>query len=190
MELSGEQHIPAARERVWQALNDPEVLQRCIPGAETLTKLADDAFEATVAVKVGPVRARFSGKVTLSDLDPPKGYTISGEGSGGAAGFAKGSAKVSLAEAGPDATDLAYVCDVQVGGKLAQIGSRMISGTASKMAGDFFAGFADALGEPAPAEEEPAAIETAVEPAPSVRPIYWLASVLIFVTSLLYIFGS
>ena len=146
MELSGEQHIAATRERVWQALNDPEVLQRCIPGAETLTKLADDAFEATVAVKVGPVRARFSGKVTLSDLDPPNGYTISGEGSGGAAGFAKGSAKVSLAEAGPDATDLAYVCDVQVGGKLAQIGSRMISGTASKMAGDFFAGFAEALG--------------------------------------------
>ncbi len=185
MELSGEQHIPASRERVWQALNDPDVLQRCIPGAETLSKLADDAFEATVAIKVGPVRTRFSGKVTLSDLDPPNGYTISGEGSGGSVGFAKGSANVSLAEAGPEATNLSYVCDVQVGGKLAQIGSRMISGTANKMAGDFFASFAEAVSEQAPEAVKAALLEskleTPAEPERSAQTALWVALTLLFV---------
>ena len=188
MELSGEQHIPTSRERVWQALNDPDVLQRCIPGAETLSKLADDVFEATVAIKVGPVRTRFSGKVTLSDLDPPNGYTISGEGSGGSGGsvgFAKGSANVSLTEAGPEATDLSYVCDVQIGGKLAQIGSRMISGTANKMAGDFFASFAEAVSEQAPEAVKAALLEskleTPAEPERSAQTALWVALTLLFV---------
>ena len=188
MDLSGEYRIAASRERVWAALNDPEILKASIPGCSDLDAVGDDSFTATVTAKVGPVKAKFQGQVTLSDMDPPNGYTIQGEGKGGAAGFAKGGAKVTLVEDG-DGTLLQYEVNANVGGKLAQIGSRMISGTASKMAGDFFAGFAEALGETAPPDETPQAIEAAPEPEPAVRPIYWLASVLIFVTSLLYIFG-
>jgi carbon monoxide dehydrogenase subunit G len=120
-----------------QALNDPEVLKLCIPGCEELDKTSDTGFAAKVRAKVGPVSARFAGAVTLSELNPPESYTISGEGKGGAAGFAKGGAKVHLAEDG-GATTLSYEVDAQVGGKLAQIGSRLISGTAKKMADDFF----------------------------------------------------
>ncbi len=163
MQMTGQYRIEAPREAVWEALNDVEVLRACIPGVEEIEKTSDTSFTAKVKAKVGPVSARFAGAVTLSDLDPPKGYTISGEGKGGAAGFAKGGAKVSLDEDG-NATLLNYDVDAQVGGKLAQIGSRLINGTAKKMADDFFARFAETVGGPAPSEEpEPqaAAPETA-----------------------------
>ena len=142
MEMTGEQLIPAPRETVWQALNDPEVLKASIPGCETLTKTSDSSFEAKVKAKVGPVSASFTGAVTLSNIDPPKGYTISGEGKGGVAGFAKGGADVRLEEAEGGQTRLFYDVKAQVGGKLAQIGSRLIEGTAKKLAGEFFENFA------------------------------------------------
>src|SRR5579863_10360948 len=130
MEMTGERRIPASRQRVWERLNDPETLKRCIPGCETIEKISDTEFTAKVVAKVGPVKASFSGKVTLSDLDPPSGYTITGEGTGGVAGFAKGGATV-----------LRYGASGQVGGKLAQIGSRLIDATARKMADEFFSRF-------------------------------------------------
>jgi carbon monoxide dehydrogenase subunit G len=161
MQMTGQYRIEAPRETVWEALNDVEVLRACIPGVEEIEKTSDTSFSAKVRAKVGPVSARFAGDVTLSDLDPPRGYTISGEGKGGAAGFAKGGAKVNLEEDGA-ATLLNYEVTAQVGGKLAQIGSRLIDGTAKKMADDFFSRFAEQVGAGAPAEEE----ETA-EPAPA-----------------------
>src|SRR5215831_9284034 len=151
MEMTGEFRIPAPRQRVWEGLNNPQVLKQCIPGCQTLDKVSDTEFNGRVVASVGPVRATFSGKVTLSDLDPPLSYTINGEGSGGVAGFAKGGAKVDLAEDG-GATVLHYAIQAQVGGKLAQVGSRLIDGVARKMANDFFGRFAAAVApEPAPA---------------------------------------
>lgn len=160
MEFSGEYRIPASREKVWDALNDPAVLQQCIPGCESLEKVSDNELKATVRMKVGPVSARFNGKVTLSDMDPPNGYRISGEGQGGAAGFAKGGAMVRLSDAdGAGATVLAYTADAQVGGKIAQIGARLIDGTARKLADEFFGKFSEIVGgtTPPPATEAPAA---------------------------------
>src|SRR5512132_1141452 len=127
--LSGEYRIPAAPERVWEALNDPEVLKACIPGCKSLDKTSDTSFASVVTSKVGPISATFSGSVTLSDLDPPRGYTISGQGQGGAAGFAKMSARVSLSEDGTD-TLLKYEANAEVGGKLASVGSRLVQGVA------------------------------------------------------------
>lgn len=145
MDMTGEYRIPAPREAVWKALNDPEVLKQCIPGCEELEKKSDTEYAAKVTAKVGPVKAKFGGNVTMSDLDPPSSYTISGEGSGGAAGFAKGGAKVRLTEDG-GATVLSYTVNATVGGKLAQIGSRLIDSTAKKMANDFFGKFAEIVG--------------------------------------------
>src|SRR4051812_27117719 len=147
MDMTGEYRISAPRSRVWEALNDPEILKQCIPGCEEIQKQSDTEMTAKVVAKVGPVKAKFAGKVTLSDIDPPNGYTITGEGSGGAAGFGKGGAKVNLAEDGAD-TMLTYTAHAQVGGKLAQIGSRLIDGTARKMADDFFAKFTQVVGQP------------------------------------------
>ena len=140
LEMSGEYVLPIARKAVWDALNDQEMLKRCIPGCETIEKISDTEFTAKVVARVGPVKASFSGKVTLSDLNPPAGYTITGEGTGGVAGFAKGSATVALAEEGGE-TVLRYGAHGQVGGKLAQIGSRLIDATARKMADEFFSRF-------------------------------------------------
>ncbi len=149
MELTGEQLIPAPRQAVWDAINDPEILRQCITGCESVTKTSDTDFEAAVLVKVGPVKARFKGKVTLSDLDPPSSCTISGEAQGGvAAGFGKGSAKVQLVDADNGATRLTYAVNAQVGGKLAQIGARLIDGVAAKMAEDFFVKFNQIVGGP------------------------------------------
>jgi uncharacterized protein len=145
MEMTGEFRISAPRERVWQALNDPEVLKQAIPGCQTIEKVSDTEFAARVRAKVGPVSATFGGKVNLSDLDPPKAYTISGEGSGGVAGFAKGSAKVQLDDESGEATVLRYEVEAHVGGKLAQIGSRLIDATSRKMAQDFFGKFAEVV---------------------------------------------
>ena len=142
MDLTGEYRIPAPRETVWAALNNPDILKACIPGCEELNKTSDTELVAKVVAKIGPVKAAFGGKVTLSDLDPPNGYTITGEGQGGAAGFAKGGAKVRLEPAdGGAATVLRYAADAQIGGKLAQIGSRLVEGTAKKLADEFFAAF-------------------------------------------------
>ena len=136
MDMTGERRIPAPRQTVWEALNDPEVLKVSIPGCESLEKLADDQMKATAAVKVGPISARFTGKVHLTDIDPPNGYRISGEGQGGAAGFAKGGANVALADEGAD-TLLTYQVNAQVGGKLAQLGGRLIDASAKQMADQF-----------------------------------------------------
>ena len=143
MDMTGEFRIPAPREAVWKALNDPEILKQCIDGCEELAKTSDTEFIAKVTARVGPVKARFAGKVTLSDLDPPNGYKITGEGQGGAAGFARGGAEVRLEPDG-QATLLKYTVNAAVGGKLAQIGARLIDGTARKMASDFFTNFATA----------------------------------------------
>jgi carbon monoxide dehydrogenase subunit G len=148
MDMSGSYRITAPREKVWAALNDPEILKQCIPGCEEIEKHSDTELTAKVVAKVGPVKAKFTGKVTLSDIDPPNGYTITGEGSGGAAGFGKGGAAVKLGPDGEDATLLEYTAHAQVGGKLAQIGSRLIDGTARKMADDFFAKFTQVVGQP------------------------------------------
>ena len=149
MEIKGEYRIPASREKVFAALNDPAVLQACIPGCESLEKVSDTEMKAKVRMRVGPVSASFSGKVTLSDIDPPNGYRISGEGQGGAAGFAKGGAVVTLREEAGD-TVLNYNVDAQVGGKIAQVGARLIDGTAKKLADEFFSKFATTVGGPAP----------------------------------------
>src|SRR6185436_12431192 len=149
MEMTGEYVIPAPRTQVWAALNDINVLKDAIPGCEVIAQVAPDQIEATVTAKVGPVKASFKGLVTLSDLDPPNGYTIRGEGKGGAAGFARGGAKVRLSDA-PGGTRLSYTVDAAVGGKLAQIGSRLIDSTAKKLADEFFAAFsAKVTGKPA-----------------------------------------
>jgi carbon monoxide dehydrogenase subunit G len=137
MDMTGERLIPAPRQRVWDALNDPAVLKDCIPGCESLEKTADNELRATAAIKIGPISARFTGKVQLTDLDPPTSYRISGEGQGGVAGFAKGGANVSLADQGAD-TLLTYVVNAQVGGKIAQLGARLIDATSKQMAGIFF----------------------------------------------------
>ena len=144
MEMQGERRIPAPRQVVWERLNDPETLKQCIPGCESVDKISDTEFTAKVRAKVGPVSASFAGKVTLSDLDPPNGYKISGEGEGGVAGFAKGGATVALAEK-DGGTLLSYNVEAQIGGKLAQLGQRLINGAAKKLADEFFANFAKAV---------------------------------------------
>jgi len=168
MEMSGEYRIAAPRETVWRALNDPEILQRSIPGCESIEKQSDTDMTAKATIQVGPVKARFSGKVKLLNLDPPNGYTISGEGQGGVAGFAKGGADVALSDDGAGGTILKYTAKATVGGKLAQLGARLIDATAAKMAGEFFSRFAAAVAPPAP--EMPAAASAAEVPAPSVPP--------------------
>jgi uncharacterized protein len=143
MTMTGEVQLAAPRQAVWDKLNDPDVLKACIPGCEELEKTDDHGFRATAKMKVGPASARFKGKVTLSDLDPPNGYKISGEGEGGVAGFAKGGAVVGLADK-DGGTLLSYNVEAQIGGKLAQLGQRLINSAAKKTADDFFAKFAEA----------------------------------------------
>jgi uncharacterized protein len=145
MNMSGEFVLPADRATVWARLNDAETLKASIPGCESLEKLSDTDFQAVVKVKIGPVSARFKGKVHLTDMDPPNSYRIAGEGEGGVAGFAKGGATVRLADADGGGTVLSYQVDAQVGGKIAQLGSRLIDGSARKLAGEFFSNFAKAL---------------------------------------------
>ncbi len=146
MTMSGEVQLPATREAVWAKLNDPVVLKSCVPGCEQLDKTSDTEFQAVASIKVGPVKARWKGKVRLSDLDPPNGYKISGEGEGGVAGFAKGGATVALTDK-DGGTLLTYNVEAQIGGKLAQLGQRLINSAAKKTADDFFANFAKAVKE-------------------------------------------
>jgi len=202
MDLSGEYRIAAPRERVWAALNDPEVLGKAIPGCEEIRKESDTAFSARVVAKIGPVKATFTGRVTLSDLDPPNGYTITGEGQGGAAGFAKGGARVTLATEGAE-TVLRYEAKGDIGGKLAQIGSRLVAGTARKLADDFFGAFAAqvAAGGAAPAPVEAAApepVSAAVAHATAhaqarpagIGPWAWIGGVVFFVIVVLAIVAA
>jgi carbon monoxide dehydrogenase subunit G len=156
MDMTGSQRIDAPRETVWAALNDPEVLKRSIPGCEGIEKVSDAEMNAKVTLKVGPVKASFTGKVTLSDIDPPNGYQITGEGSAGVAGFAKGGATVLLQDDGA-ATILNYDVKAQIGGKLAQVGGRLIDSTAKKLAAEFFAKFGEAVA--------PAKAQSSIPPA-------------------------
>ncbi|HVY16392.1 MAG TPA: carbon monoxide dehydrogenase subunit G [Rhodopila sp.] len=164
MDMTGERRIPAPRTVVWDALNDTDVLKASIPGCESLEKTGDNEMKATASVKVGPISARFNGKVQLTDIDPPNGYRISGEGQGGVAGFAKGGAQVALAEAGAD-TLLSYTVNAQVGGKLAQLGGRLIDATAKQMADAFFDRFSQQVQARAPSTEQALAPEAAEQVA-------------------------
>jgi carbon monoxide dehydrogenase subunit G len=183
MDFSGEYRIPAPRQTVWEALNDPEVLKQCIDGCESLEKVTDTELTARIKAKVGPVSAKFAGTVTLSDMNPPESYVISGQGQGGAAGFVKGSATVTLTEDGPDATVLRYASQATVGGKLASVGGRLVKGVANKTADDFFRTFSetvagapvhpheDAISVPDSEADSAAAREVATETAPAPPPI-------------------
>ncbi|WP_395021216.1 carbon monoxide dehydrogenase subunit G [Dongia sp.] len=197
MDMTGEHWINAPRQAVWAGLNDPEVLKQSIAGCEELNKTSDTEFQAQVTAKVGPVKAKFGGKVTLSDLDPPNGYTITGEGSGGAAGFAKGGAKVRLEDAEKGGTLLKYEVRAQIGGKLAQIGSRLVDGAARKMADEFFATFAATVeaqaGTAATAEgppPEPAMAPGAVPPvegkSKGLPPVVWIGGLIVIAAAIVW----
>lgn len=149
MDMSGTERIEAPIGAVWQALNDPEILRQAIPGCESLDKTSDTDMTAKVVLKIGPIKAKFEGAVALSNLVPPRSYTISGEGKGGMAGFAKGGAEVALEADGDAATVLTYNVKAEVGGKIAQLGSRLIDSTAKKLAGEFFSRFAALVAGPA-----------------------------------------
>jgi carbon monoxide dehydrogenase subunit G len=202
MDMSGEYRIPAPRETVWRALNDPDILKQCIPGCETVEKTSDTAFTARVAVAVGPVKAKFNGKVTLADLNSPESYTISGEGQGGVAGFGKGSASVRLEAEAPTQTVLRYTAQATVGGKLAQIGTRLVDATARKLADEFFGRFAALVGTPPSPEAAPAPAEAPGEPAataippaavapppsrPALAPIVWIPLLIAAIALLLWL---
>jgi hypothetical protein len=181
--------IAAPRERVWAALNDPAVLTQCVPGCEGLVPDGDDAWKIALAAKVGPVSARFTGRMALSDVRPPEGYTLAFDGQGGAAGFARGEARVTLAPAaGGAATDLSYAVKAQVGGKLAQVGSRLVDGAAAKLADDFFARFAAAVAPPA-VEAELASPAPAKSPAPARSPWVRYAAIALMLIILGYLYS-
>ena len=147
MEIEGEELISASNDRVWAALNDPEVLRACIPGCESLTATSPTGMSAIVSVKIGPIKARFTGEITLNDINPPNSYRIEGQGKGGIAGFAKGGAFVELTTEGANTTKLTYKVRADVGGKLAQLGSRLILSTARKLTGEFFGNFDRVVGQ-------------------------------------------
>jgi uncharacterized protein len=159
MQVSGTYRIEATPQKVWDALFDPDVLRRCIPGCEDVQRISPTQFTAAVVLKVGPVKAKFAGKVSLSDLDAPRACRMTGEGSGGVAGFAKGIADLKLAPDG-SATILNYTADAQIGGKLAQLGSRIVEGTTRKLADEFFSKFADAVGGTGATGDDEAAATT------------------------------
>ena len=175
MRLAGEQRVAAPRQKVWEALNDPEVLRQSIPGCQSLEKEGDDRLAAVAEVKIGPIGARFKGVVTLSEIDPPNGYTITGQGNGGVAGNAKGSAKVRLSDDGAGGTIVSYDVDAEVGGRMAQLGGPIIDATARQLAGKFFVKFGEvAAGGAAATETAPdAAAESAaaVNPAAASAPV-------------------
>lgn len=152
MEMSGEQLIPASQQDTWEALNDPEVLKACVPGCETIERVADNEYQVAMVARVGPVSAKFKGKLTLSDINPPASYAIAFEGQGGAAGFAKGGAKVRLSPEDGQ-TRLAYDAKANVGGKLAQIGSRLVDAAAKKVADEFFRNFNRRMSGPSEDDE-------------------------------------
>ena len=181
MQQTGEYRIAAAREKVWAALNDPDVLAQCIEGCQSMTKVAEDAYTTSIKAKVGPVSATFGAELNLSDLDPPSAYTLNASVKGGAAGFGKGSARVTLVDDG-GATILRYQVDGNVGGKLAQVGSRLIDGAARKMADDFFRKFGE-LVAPGETQRVPTAQEAAAYEPSGVRFVW----IVVFVVLLLAI---
>lgn len=186
MEMNGEQRIPLPQQRVWEALNDPETLRACIPGCESIEKVSDTEYKVAIVAAVGPVKAKFSGKLTLADLNPPNSYSLAFEGSGGAAGFGKGGAQVALASEGTD-TLLSYKVNATVGGKLAQIGSRLIDGVARKMSDDFFARFNDIVVAAAPAAPAETAQATLAPSTKSGMPAYaWVIGGIVVLLALVY----
>jgi uncharacterized protein len=190
MEMTGEQLIPLPQQRVWEALNDPEVLKACIPGCESIERVSDAEYAVAMVAAVGPVKARFSGKLKLADLNPPHSYSIAFEGSGGAAGFGKGSAHVELVPES-DSTRLRYTANASVGGKLAQVGSRLIDGVARKMADDFFVRFNATVAPPAAESTGAAAADDdlAVPPGvkyPSVPTWVWIVGGVVGAALLVY----
>ena len=195
MNLSGEYRLPLPRETVWAGLNDPAILKACIPGCDELVKDSDTSFAAKVGLKIGPMTAKFTGKVTLSEIDPPNGYKIAGEGQGGVAGFGKGSAVVTLEDDGSGGTILRYTADSQVGGKMAQLGSRLIDATAKKLADEFFGKFAEVVAVPAAAADAgtvPAPAQEAPVPAPAadaggLPQTVWIAALVVAVGVLLWL---
>ncbi len=213
MDLTGEYRIPAPRDDVWRALNDPNILKQCIPGCESVEKLSDTEFTAKVVLKIGPMSAKFSGKGTLSNLDPPNGYTITGEGQGGVAGFGKGTADVQLVSEG-NATVMRYKAAAQVGGKMAQLGARLIDSTTKKLADEFFGKFAQVVSPAAatssasdgaaPSPEEvpeaasgaavtpgkaPAAMPAAAPESGRIKPTVWIPVLVIVIAALLWWFS-
>jgi hypothetical protein len=188
MEMTNTRVVPAAPAAVWAALNDAAVLKECLPGCETFEQTGDREWRAIMAARVGPVSARFTGTMRMVDSTPPTGYTLKFEGQGGAAGFANGEAKVSLAPEG-EATMLTYVVKAQVGGKLAQIGSRLIDGAAAKIADDFFARFAAKLAPPVPqvVAEEGVVVEVASGRAPGAQPWIRYVSIAAILALIVYL---
>lgn len=180
MELKGERRLAVDRATAWKALNDPEVLRACIPGCESIEKTGDNEYTATVAAALGPVRARFGGKLRLEDVVPPVSYTIRFEGQGGAAGFAKGSSQVTLDEYGPE-TILRYAVNAQVGGKLAQVGNRLIDSAALKLADDFFAAFERQVGGGSSSAAAPATEQSSAPPGFEPHVLKRIAYMAIFV---------
>ena len=211
MKMSGEYSIAASRDAVWSALNDPDVLRQCIPGCEALDQVSATEMTGAVTAKIGPVKATFKGDVTLSEVDAPNSYVLSGQGKGGAAGFAKGSARVALSDI-PEGTLLSYDVDAQVGGKLAQLGQRLIDGTARKLSDEFFGNFAarlggapgqESLGLAADADHETPATTMAEADAASdengpdadkeqggLPPAVWIAGLIGLMTILVFIFAG
>jgi uncharacterized protein len=184
MDMTGEQLIALPQQRVWEALNDPQILKDCIPGCETMEKVSDTEYRVALSAAVGPVKAKFSGKLVLSELDPPNAYSLNFEGSGGAAGFGKGDCKVKLSAA-EGGTRLAYTAHATIGGKLAQVGSRLIDGVARKMADDFFAKFNERLVPVA----QPMATKTAAS-KPKIPLWAWVIGVVVLVLLALFVAKS
>jgi len=195
MEMSGEHKIKASKQEVWNNLNDPEVLKEAIPGCESIEKTSENELIATVKAKVGPVSAKFNGKVTLSNINPPSSYTISGEGQGGPAGFGKGSANVSLEEEDENTTILKFSATAQVGGKLAQIGTRLVDGAAKKIAGQFFENFAKILESDNTAEKEDILPNDKEADTSNKRnnlkisPFMWVSGLIIVILALILVFN-
>jgi len=179
VEMTGEQFIALPQQRVWEGLNDPEVLKASIPGCESIERVSDSEYRTALTASVGPVKAKFNGKLLLSDINPPNSYRIAFEGSGGAAGFGKGGAEVRLAPEGAG-TKLTYKANAQVGGKLAQVGSRLIDGVAKKMADEFFQRFNEKLAGPAPVAKAETTVATANGP--------WLTGTYAFAASFVVAF--
>ncbi len=191
MEMSGEQRIPLPQRRVWEALNDPEILKACIPGCESIDRVSENEYKVAMTAAIGPVKAKFSGKLVLADMNPPNSYSLAFEGSGGGAGFGKGNAQVSLAPEG-SGTLLTYKATASVGGKLAQIGSRLIDGVAKKMADDFFARFNKTVAPAAESAVESGAVQAAPVPS-STRtkfslPVWaWIGGGVLILLAVLYL---
>ncbi len=200
MQFKGRYLIPAPPEQVWAALNDPDVLRQCIPGCERIEKSDPTHFSATATLKIGPVKASFKANIALEDLDPPRRCTLKGEGQGGVAGFARGSAEVLL-ERGEGGTTLSYAADAAIGGKLAQIGQRLIDGAAKQIADDFFVRFREAVSAMPPPEAEPVRAaasqaapdipqQIAQEPRKGLAPAVWVVALLALIAVLLLLFGA